>query len=99
MQVLVTADGATAAVVLPVGQWVIEISATTWDGASVTLQESVSGDSFADSDDPYSKGSALTRTANGNIIGASGGVRYRLNVSSFGASTDGLRLIANPSSR
>jgi len=94
-----TGNGATDALSLTPGDWLLEISATTWDGASVTLQESLSGDSFADSDDPYNTGNALTRTANGKLAVCFGGCRVRLNVSSYGSSTAGLKLVANPASR
>ena len=99
MQVLATGDGATDSMALPQGDWLLEISASSWDGASATLQESLSGDAFADSDDPYNTGSALTRTANGKLCVVAGGCRVRLNVSSYGGSTAGLKLVANPSSR
>lgn len=95
----VTGDGATDSIALSPGEWVIEVSATTWDGASATVQESLSGDAFVNSDDPYNTGNALTRTANGKLVAFQGGVRLRLNVSSYGGSTAGLKLIANPSSR
>lgn len=95
----VTGDGASSAISLPPGEWIVSVEATTWDGASVVVQESLSGDAFVDSDDPYSTGTALTRTANGKLIQFAGGVRLRLNVSSYGGSTAGLKLIANPSSR
>ncbi|XZE56143.1 hypothetical protein SH139x_002224 [Planctomycetaceae bacterium SH139] len=98
-EISVTGNGATDSITLPIGEWVVEVSATTWDGCSVTVQESVSGDAFVNSDDPYNTGNALTRTANDKVVHFAGGVRLRLNVSSFGASTAGLKLIANPSSR
>ena len=91
----ISGDGASEALQLGEGEHVIEISATTWDGASATLQESVSGSAFVNSDDPYNTGSALTRTANGNCFRVTGGCSYRLNVSDYGGSTAGLKLIAN----
>ena len=96
-QVLSTADGATDSIHLPPGVYVLEIYADTWDGASATLQEGYAS-SFVNSDDPYNTGNALTRTANGKVVVAQGGCEYRLNVSSFGGSTAGLKLTARLSS-
>lgn len=89
----ITGDGASDVFDAGEGDHVGCIEATTWDGASATLQETL-GESFVDSDDPYNTGNALTRTANGKSFRMTGGTRYRLNVSSFG-STVGLRLIIN----
>ena len=97
MEVTVTGDGATDSINLGEGVFVATIEATTWDGASATLQETV-GENFVNSDDPYSTGTALTRTANDKSFVVAGGCKYRLNVSSFG-STVGLRLIINKSSK
>ena len=91
----VTGDGATDAIVCGEGDHIGAIEATTWDGASVTLQESVSGSAFVDSDDPYNTGNALTRTENGKAFRLTGGCQYRVNVSSYGGSTAGLRLVVN----
>ena len=96
-QIEATADGATASIHLPTGIFALEIKADTWDGASATLQEGY-GTVFTNSDDPYNTGNALTRTDNGKIIVAQGGCEYRLNVSSFGGSTAGLKLTARLSS-
>ena len=96
-QVTATGDGATSSIHLPPGVYVLEIKATAWDGASATLQEGYVS-SFVDSDDPYNTGNALTRTANGKVVVAQGGCEYRLNVSSFGGSTAGLKLTARLSS-
>lgn len=93
-----TADGATNYITLPPGVFTAQISADTWDGASATLQEGSAGD-FVDCDDPYNTGNALTRTANGKLITIQGGLSYRLNVSSYGASTSGLALVIRESSR
>ena len=96
-QVTATGDGATSSIHLPPGVYVLEIKATAWDGVSATLQEGY-GSVFADSDDPYNTGNALTRTADGKLIVAQGGCEFRLNVSSYGGSTSGLMLTARQSS-
>ena len=96
MVIAITGNGASESISLGTGSFVLSIEAVAWDGASAVLQEAV-GSTFVDSDDPYSTGNALTRTANGKVIVASGGTKYRLNVSSFGGSTAGLRLFANSS--
>lgn len=94
MEITATADGASGVIALGEGDHVLAIEATTWDGASVTLQEAL-GSGFVNSDDPYNTGNALTRTANGPVVRVAGGTKYRLNVSSYGGSTAGLKLIAN----
>lgn len=94
----VTSTGYTDEIQCGVGDQVAIIEATTWDSASVTLQEGA-GDSWADCDDPYNTGNALTRTANGKAIRLTGGLSYRLNCTTYGASTAGLRLVINQASR
>ena len=98
MVIPITGNGASASITLATGVHALSIEAVVWDGASVVLQEAVDG-AFFDSDDPYNTGNALTRTANGKVIVANGGIKYRLNVSSFGASTAGLRLLDGRSER
>lgn len=92
MIVEATKDGPSAVLSLGEGKFVGSIEASVWDGASATLQESI-GNEFVACDDPYNAGSDLTRTANGQIFQMTGGAKYRLNVSSYGSSTAGLKLI------
>lgn len=94
MEVLVAGDGASDVITLGEGDHVLAIEASVWSGASATLQESL-GSGFVNSDDPYDTGNALTRTADGPVVRVAGGTKYRLNVSSYGGSTAGLKLIAN----
>lgn len=93
MEVLVSGNGFSDVITLPGGEYALGIEAIEWDGASVTLQEAVV-EGFANSVDPYNTSISLTRTANGPIIVASGGSKFRLSTSNYGASTEGLRLIA-----
>lgn len=94
MEVLISGNGVSDVLILGEGEHVLAIEAATWDSVSATLQESI-GTVFVDCDDPYNTGSALTRTDNGFVVRVSGGTKYRLNVSSYGGSTSGLKLIAN----
>lgn len=96
--VTATTDGASDGVALPVGDYALQIVATAWDGASATLQSSVDGVGYADANDPDT-GEIFTATANSKVVRAIGGAFYRLNVSSYGASTAGLKLIANPATK
>jgi hypothetical protein len=94
MQVQAATNGVSEEIILGEGDHVGAIEATTWDGAEATLQESL-GDGWADVDDPYNVGNALTRTENGNLFRLTGGSKYRRNVAEFGESTVGLKLIIN----
>ena len=96
MEVVATGDGASPVLTLGEGTHVVGIEATTWDGASAKLQESVNAE-FSDSDDPYNTGNPIVRTSAGNVLVILGGVKLRLLVSNYGASTSGLKLIANRS--
>ena len=74
--------GSSPGMLLPKGKHLLFIRATTWNGASVTLQEAennVAGE-YVNSDDPYNTGNDLTRTANGKGIVAYGGCYIRLAV-------------------
>lgn len=92
-EVVATADGDTDAIYLPPGYWKLEIAADTWDGASAILKEGKSG-SYVGVDDPYNAGTAVTRTADSYMLETKGGTYFILTVSSFGGSTDNLRLTA-----
>jgi hypothetical protein len=87
-------NGASEVINLPPGRYLLEITATVWDGATAVLESAGSG-GFDGVDDPYNSGNDVSRTADGQLVGAYGGARYRLNVSDYGDDTAGLRLIAH----
>jgi hypothetical protein len=96
--VTATGDGASEVINLPPGRYLLEITATTWDGATAVLESAGSG-GFDGLDDPYNSGNEVSRTSDGQLVGAFGGARYRLNVSDYGDDTAGLRLIAHQATK
>ncbi len=93
--ITLTATGASNAALIRRGKWALELFATDWSGATVTVQ-------FAGSDvsaryqtiiDPLT-GEPVSRTANGSlVIFESGGGYLRLNTADLSDAT-GVTLVA-----
>jgi hypothetical protein len=94
MEISATANGPSDTLAIGCGCYWLAIEADTWGGATAALESSITSE-FTGVVDPYSEtpGATLSRTANGPLVLVRGGAKYRLNVTSYSGSTDGLRLV------